>query len=530
MAQPRFAGGLAAVLIAAVVYSQFNLYSSVGRDSAIYIYGGQQFAEGVPPYASIMDPKGPMTDILCGFGVLVARLFGRNDVLVIRMEFAALAIVSVLGVYLLVLELWHSVVGAVVAAAVFTWFKKYAGDGFNGPDGHTPGIVFLVFAMWLTVRRKWYWAGFAASLAFLSWQPLFAYPVIVLVCAVAWSPGNRVRAAALTVAGVVSPLAILFIYYAAEGYPGKLFEGTFLFPLTGTYRPPVTFAERWRWIFNDIPASFGSSAIFLAVGLALVFAVAARTMIVGRIGWRERALSPIVLLVALSLVAQIGYVFYDYIGWTHAFPLLPYGAIGCGAGTVYLLRRLAPLPQGRRIASVVVLAAVAMLTVGYAVAYHQPTSDTGLLSEKASACAIQRAVAPQTTLWVIDQPVPLVLLHRRNPDNYPYVGSGLADWKVAHTAGGFAAWTAQIKARASVVVMDAWREVIPVRAQMKHFLSTNGYRFGYIGPWKVWVTSAARAQMAANSIALSRKAHEWPLTRSGRSIHATRCRGAAQPG
>ncbi|MBO0884599.1 MAG: hypothetical protein J2P17_30550, partial [Mycobacterium sp.] len=62
------AGGLTAVAIAAVVYSQFDLRGPLARDSAIYVYGGQQFIHGVPPYASIMDPKGPISGILCGFG------------------------------------------------------------------------------------------------------------------------------------------------------------------------------------------------------------------------------------------------------------------------------------------------------------------------------------------------------------------------------------------------------------------------------------------------------------------------------
>src|SRR6476659_7330043 len=96
-AHTRAVGAIGAVTIAAMVYSQFDIYGKLSRDSAIYIYGGQRFTHGVPPYASIMDPKGPVSSILCGFGVAVARLLGRDDVLVIRVGFCALAIVGVLG-------------------------------------------------------------------------------------------------------------------------------------------------------------------------------------------------------------------------------------------------------------------------------------------------------------------------------------------------------------------------------------------------------------------------------------------------
>jgi hypothetical protein len=235
-ARPTVAGGLGALVIAAVVYSQLNIYSALARDPAIYLYGGQRLTHGVPPYASIMDPKGPISPILCGFGVAVARLFGRDDLLVVRVEFCALAILGALGIYLLVLELWHSVVAGVVAAAVFVSFKSWAYHALIGPEAHLPGTVFLTFAMWLTVRKLWYGAGFAASLACLVWQPLFAYPVIALVCAMVWSPGHRVRAAGWSLAGVATPFVALISYYAAEGYPGKLFDGLVDFPFTAVRR------------------------------------------------------------------------------------------------------------------------------------------------------------------------------------------------------------------------------------------------------------------------------------------------------
>lgn len=518
-AQLKVAGGLAAVTFAAVVYSQFNLYNELSRDSSIYIYGGQRLTHGVPPYASIMDPKGPMPSILCGFGVAVARLFGRNDVLMVRAEFCALSILSVLGIYLLVLELWHSVVAGVVAAAVFTSFKTYAHAALAAPEGHTPGVVFLIFAMWLTVRKRWYWAGFAASLAFLSWQPMLAYPVIVFLCAVVWSPGRRLRAVGWNLAGCATPLATLIIYYAAEGYPGKLFEGLFVFPLTGVRRPPKSIGRRLPFIFDNTDNSFGNSAILLWAGLSLLIIAAVWTVVSARSAWRAALAGPIVLLVVLSLLTQAGYVVYDYIGWTHAFPLLPYAAVGFGAGTAYLLQRVT-WSRARQAASVAFLAAATALVATYAVVYYQPSDPTGLNGEQASACAIQRSLVPGTLLWTLGNPIPLVLLHRHNPDNYPYLGSGLDVWKVKHTPGGFDGWTSQI-ARASIVVEDAWRG--PMRPQMRLWLHTHGYRYGYIGHWKVYATAAARARMAALSITMTRLPNIWPQTPSGRPIRATHC-------
>jgi hypothetical protein len=519
--RPQVAGGVVAVTIAAIIYSQFNLYGHLGRDSAIYVYGGQRFTHGVPPYASIMDPKGPLPSILCGFGVAVARLFGRNDIYVIRAEFCALSIFAALGIYLLVLELWHSVVAGVVAAAVFASFKMFAYDALSGPDGHTPGIVFVIFALWLTVRRQWYLAGVAASLAFFSWQPLFAYPAVVLLCAAVWSRGHRRRAIARNVAGGATPFVVLAVFFAATGYPGKFFEGTFIFPLVGVYRPPASISDRLRWIFRDIPRSYGPDVVLLWAGLILLVVIAVCAVVSARSEWRAAATSPLILLIMLSLVLQVAYVLYDYIGWTHSFPLLPYAALGIGGSTAYLLRavRRFSWPYAHPAAGVAMLAAVVALTAVSAVAYYQPSDNSMLRGEVASACALQQSMVPGTRLWSIDNPIPLVLLHRENPDNYPYVGSGLAGWRVSHTPGGFRAWMRQIKATSSVVTLDYWRPA-PLRNPVMRWLRSHGYKRGFIGTWQVYVTPKARAHMRAHSIALSKKRHTWPLTPDGQLFHA----------
>ena len=374
--------GAAAVLtIASIVYSQFDLYGHLSRDSAIYIYGGQRLTHGVPPYASIMDPKGPLSGILCGFGVAIARLLGRDDVLIIRVEFCALAIISVLGIYLLVLEMWHSVVAAVVAGAVFVSFRSYAHQALMGPEGHAPGVVFLIFAMWLTVSRRWYWAGVAASLAFCSWQPLFTYPIVVVVCALVWTAGHRLRAVGWTLAGIATPLVALMVYYALEGYLGSLFTGLFVFPLTSVRRTPESEATRFAFIVRNIDNAFQSSAVFLWLGLALMLVMAAHTVFAARPRWHSALASPMILLVLLSFGLHLFYVAYDYIGWTHAFPLLPYAAIGFGAATAYVLDRLAQ-PRTQRIVTAALSAGVAALTVVYAIVYYEPSTNDAAFANR----------------------------------------------------------------------------------------------------------------------------------------------------
>ncbi len=149
-----------------------------------------------------------------------------------------------------------------------------------------------------------------------------------------------------------------------------------------------------------------------------------------------------------------------------------------------------------------VAAAAVLIVLVSLVGFSTPDARVADLdAEQAGACALQQSLAPRTPLWTIDNPGPLVLLHRRQPDNFPYVGGGLDVWKVDHTPGGFAGWTREIAAsRASVVVFESW-EGGQYREPMRRWLVDHGYRHGHIGEWEVYVDAAARAQMAAHSIA-----------------------------
>jgi hypothetical protein len=60
--------------------TRFSLDDSMRRDEAIYAYGGQQLAAGVPVYAGIFDPKTPVAQTLAGVGAALAPGRGAGDV------------------------------------------------------------------------------------------------------------------------------------------------------------------------------------------------------------------------------------------------------------------------------------------------------------------------------------------------------------------------------------------------------------------------------------------------------------------
>jgi hypothetical protein len=503
------AGGLASVAVALVLYSRYHLDGTLGRDEGIYAYGGQQMLHGVPPYKSIFDPKGPLATMLCGLGAGLGRLLGTSDVTMIRLVFFASAVLTVLAVYLLVTHLWYSPVGGFAAAAVFACFRAFARDALPGPDAKTPGVLFAVLAMWLLVRRRWFLAAFAAAAACLVWQPLFAFPLMCLVCPVLWSaPGERWPALRRAVAGTLTPIAATLVYFAATGAVGASYEAAFAYPLTGVRRGSETYFGRIRHIASVVDASCGPAALLFWVGLALLVAIVITALVRSRTDWRAALADPVLSVVAVTAVLTFGYATLDFQAYPDVLPLLPYPAIGCGAAVAIVLRHVSETAARVVVAATLVAAAVA--TVLSAVWFtDDPANDHYLRVERAEACAVQRVIPPDTRLYALGSPVPLVLTQRRNPDPFIYLYSGVAAWKVHHTKGGFDAWMRKIPAsRSSVVVIDQWDG--PLRPRVDAWLTRHGYSGAFVGRWRVYATSQAQRLAADHGVRLTARATQWP--------------------
>jgi hypothetical protein len=519
----RLGGALASVVVAFVLFTRYSIYDWLTRDEAIYVYGGQQMSHGVAPYASILDPKGPVTTMLCGLGTGLAKLFGTGDIVTIRVVFLFVSVLCVLAAYFVVVQLWKSVIAGLVTAVVFSSFETFAHDAIAGPDAKTPGILFGLVAIWLAARRQWFWAGFAASLAALTWQPFFPYPLVALLAPLVWTAGrSRLKTVGLALAGLVAPFLAFVVYFAAAGALGDFFGSAFVFPLRGVKRTPETVGHRIHRIIQVANDANHFSAGLLWIGLILLLLAAVATVVRDGAGWRQALASPFVLLVVVTGVLEVGYACYDFQGYPDVFPLMPYAALGFG-GAVALVLQFRPSPMLNQVLTATAVVAATLLTVGSAVLFtRSDRNKNGLHNERAAACAVRVSLVPGTAMYAMGDPIPLALMHRRNPDRYVYLGSGLDTWKVKHTKGGFAGWTQQVlDSRASVIVLDVWRG--PYRLPMQQFLVQHGYLHGYIGNWQVFVTPEAHARMVARHIKLQNASRGWPTTETSRKFNPDFC-------
>src|SRR3954451_1374346 len=315
--------GELALLVATLLYTQFSIQGNLSRDEAIYTYGGQQLVDGVPVYQGIFDPKPPLPTFLTAAGVAAGRAVGEDELVMLRYEFLLFSLLTVGAVYLLGLRLWRSPVAALGGAVTFIVFRGFATDALGGPGAKTPGVLLSVVALLLLVERRWFWAAFAGSFAFLDWQPLGLYAVAAVVAAFVLSEA-RWREAGKALAGAAIPLAATVVYLALAGDLSQFFEASFDFPATRLYPDPIPLWQRIGGITHVVNKFYTEGRVLFWAGLVLLPVVLLR---------RHVRRPTVVVMVLVTLLGFVALSLTDFQGYPDLFPLLPYAAIGI-AGVV----------------------------------------------------------------------------------------------------------------------------------------------------------------------------------------------------
>src|SRR3954451_21371599 len=349
-------GGVVAFLIAVVLFTQFSINGNFWRDEAIYAYGGQQLADGFPVYSGIFDPKPPLPTFLTALGALSARAVSKNDLTAMRAEFFVFALLTVIAVYVLGLWLWRSTLAALAGAVVFASFQGFAQDALAGPGAKTPGILLMVVSLALLVRRRWFLAGIAGSLAFLDWQPLgICAAAAVLGALLVSDPDNesRWKRGTRALGGVAIPLVATVLFLLIDGGLSRFIEASFTFPATGLRRGNVTLGGNIDTIVRVVNTHYGHTRVLFWAGLVLLVAVL--------VAWLVRRTDRVAAVVVLGTFAAFAAAsVYDFQGYPDLFPLLPYAAIGIGGAVAFAAVRIHGV-WPRRLAAGLALAGMALL-------------------------------------------------------------------------------------------------------------------------------------------------------------------------
>ncbi|WP_205472069.1 hypothetical protein [Nocardioides sp. SYSU D00038] len=451
----------AAGLLAALAWGPTD---GLTRDEAVYAYAGQRLADGVPPYASIADPKGPVATVLASLGVVVARLAGFGDLVGVRAAFLATTLAAGVVVALLAHALWGSRPAAVVAGVALVTSAGLARDAVGGPDAKTPAVLLVALVLLLVVRERWLAAGVAAGLACLTWQPL-ALPLVALlvVTLLRVDERRRVLARAVVGAAVVGSLTVAGLW--AAGSLAEAVDAAVAYPLFGIRHGEPGLAATLGRAGRAAERGYGAGAVGLAVGLLVVLVAA----FCARRRWRT---DPLVHTVAPVLLVTSAYLCLDLQGYPDLLPLLPHAALGLGL-----------LVRDRRR---VVAGGLALVLLGTAVATARTAEGRHeLVRQLRAACGVERLLGDTGRLWTLGDPSPLVLTGRANPDRHVLLSSGAGGWRADRVAGGVDEWARRVAATADVVVLRGSRG--PVAVGLADRLTAAGFVPGWVGPWRVLV-------------------------------------------
>ena len=435
--------------VAAFVYSRYGFHRPLVRDSAISMYSAQRMADGVPPYVSTFDNKGPIAPIMAGFGVMLSKHLNWDDLHTVRLLFFAISCLACFSIYFLGEGLFRSSRVGSFAALTFLGSFCFAKFAASGPRGKTPAVLFEALSLLLTSKRKWFWAGLCGSLSALTWQPMVVFPLVTLAIAAAQPGEKRIRAALATLAGMGLPAVVIVAYFQSHGALYEFLDGFILFGVLDLDRWEPSLISHVLNPARAVTAGYDTTLLPILIGLMTV---------VYLYFWRRSlhqsladtltkdAFAPVLL----SFPVPVFWSLLDFQSCPDFYVLLPYTSVGFAAfldGAVRYLGASVRGPLGGRaprFLSIGVCIALTALAWSNVLRYG-PGAYT-LDDQKQAAIEVENRFGNDARLLSIGVPEILVLLHRTSPTPYCYIGEGIDRLIQRRTPGGFAGWLEELKA------------------------------------------------------------------------------------
>lgn len=410
---------LVSCAVAALVYALHGFDGYLSRDLAVYSYGGQQVAEGVPPYDAIVNRAGPLAHMIPGFAVIVARWVGMDDIFGIRLLFLVISVACIGLVQVLGRDLFRSRLAGIATAAALLCFAGFIEYASNGPREKTAMVLFVICALLATVHQRWATTGFFIALATLTWQPVFLAALAgTLVAILLGLDSGRVRALVRVAVGGLVPTVVTVAAYTLVS-DLQVFLDDFLI-INARYTEQASLLSDPDIAWDLMVEGYGPSLwVFIAGTLALLALSA--VALVRRSGHRDPRTAALAGQGVMFVVGLL-WSMKAFNGWPDAFFLLPSISLGIG-GVVALLARHVPA----RIALAATLAWVVAATA-LAFDYSLTERDHRLADQRASVAAVMAALPDGSRILSIEAPQPLVIAHERNLSRLQLFGNGLIDY------------------------------------------------------------------------------------------------------
>jgi hypothetical protein len=429
-APARYVDPVAVGLVALVVYTLHGFDGDLGRDQGTFVYGGQQLADGVPPYAGILNSTGPVVDVVTGIGIRLGSVVGLDSVFAARVTYLAASAVAVGALSVLAREALRSRAAGLVVPAVFLTFAGFLTLATDGPREKTLMVLFIELALLALLRRRWVVAGVVTALATLTWQPVLLTALAAAAVAILTTPGRRPRAAAAFLAGGVAPSALVAALFWVSGHLQVAWWGFVVVNVRYTSQP--TILDSWR----VLTTGYRYSLVIIVAGWLLTLVLGGRALQRWR-ATRNDGDRHLLVVGAGALVAGAS-TCYALNGPPDLFVVLPFAALGAG-GALALAVRTLPVSAVRRVTAVVVVLAVAAAS-----AEAVMTRDTGLTAERRQVTGMEAALPAGAIVLSINAPQVLAIMERRNPYPWQLSTSAMAPFLDDHLDGGLSGFARRI--------------------------------------------------------------------------------------
>jgi len=485
--RPSFLTASLVFIIAFLVFSQYGFEGTLIRDDAIYLYSGQQMAQGTPPYVSVFDHKGPLATLVSGMGVSMATLLNLDDILVVRIIFLVLSSLAAVGLYLLGSALFSSQKVGLLSAFTFVGFSGFGIHAASGPRAKTPMVVFEILSLLLTARKKWFWAGICGSLAFLTWQPAGIYALIAVLLAFLQSePGRqRVRNVLYAISGVLVPIIIVSLYFWYKGALYDLFDGAILFNLYYLERPSYSLLEHILRPILAVNMGFKSMALPIFIGFFMVVLMYVWRLRLYGSSFVKWVYEDHFLAFLLSFPAIIIWTLVEFGGYWDLYIFLPYVAIGFGWLLHLALHGLLRIKGNGDTMQKLCFLFLCAILLGSAALNYYATAENGLEEQRQWAQQVESQFGADARIVSIGVPEILVLLHRTNPNPYVFIFNGIDNRIDATTSGGFEGWLEELERYDPSVIALGWTtgKFTPM---LTDWLQSR-YRETKVGNWTLFV-------------------------------------------
>jgi hypothetical protein len=418
---------------ALVVYGLRGFRGFLGGDLGLYLYAGQQFADGVPPYVGVLNRAGPLAHVIPGLGVLLGRAVGLSDVLGARVLLYLVSVAAVCATYVLGRRVFASrPIGLATAAAMLTFggFNTYA---TGGPREKTPMVLFLVCALCAVQMRHWMPAGVFVSLAALCWQPVFLVGVAAGCTGALLDRESRPRALLRFALGGAIPAALCVLYFVLVDALSEFVSGFLLINLQYTTTDSVLLEPAHDW--QALQHAYGWSIGVFCVGLTVTLLLGVRAFLTRH--RTDRPENPVLIASAVAALVGIAWTSHAYNSWPDLFVLLPFAALGIG-GILFALSDHLPERLTLSVSLVWVVAATL-----FSAQFSLSRSDQALVREQKSIDTVLDDIPPDSTFLSVEVAHVLALAGKTNPTRYQRFGHGLSvymDEQFPKGLTGFGQW------------------------------------------------------------------------------------------